>query len=119
MPTGAGEPRELPPGPIQRYVQGNAGFFPGGASIVFTARAAGGWQVFRQEVAGGDPVPLTEEGWQLGRPPLTPDGKSLVVFDGEGRYFIRSLDGKEARPVPELGDRMRPLRFVADGSALY
>jgi hypothetical protein len=119
MPTGAGAAHELRPGPIQRYVQGNAGFFPGAARIVFTARAAGDWQVFGQDVAGGDPVPLTEEGWRLGRPALTPDGRTLLCMDPEGRYVLRPLDGREARKLPQIVAGVRPLGFSPDGRALF
>src|SRR5262249_31777920 len=111
MPTGAGAARELPPGPIEHYAQGYAAFFPGATRIVYNARAAGDWQVFAQDVAGGAPVPLTEAGWHVVRPALTPDGRTLLCVDAEGRYVLRPLDGSQPRPLPQLGAAVTPLRF--------
>jgi eukaryotic-like serine/threonine-protein kinase len=120
MPTGAGVAHELPRGPVTRYLQGNASFFPGAARIVFTARAAGEYQVFAQDVAGGDPVALTGEGWLLGPiATLTPDARAVLLFDLQGRYVLHPLDGGADRPLPQITGGDLPFRFSPDGHALF
>jgi len=64
-------------------------------------------------------VPLTEAGWHVVRPALTPDGRTLLCVDAEGRYVLRPLDGSQPRPLPQLGAAVRPLRFSPDGRALF
>jgi hypothetical protein len=118
VPTGAGAARTLPSGAITRYVQGSAGFLPGATGIVFTARAQGDFQVFSQDVASGDPVPLTGEGWRLASSPVSPDGRTLLCVDAEQRYVLRPIAGG-SRSLPQLRAGMRPLGWSGDGRALF
>jgi serine/threonine protein kinase len=119
MPTGAGAAHELPPGPIQRYYHVNAGFFPDGKRVAFMARAGGDWRIYAQDVAGGDPVALTDEGWRIGRGAIVPpDGRGVLCVDTKSQWFICPVAGGAPRPVAGVARATRPARFTADGRGL-
>jgi hypothetical protein len=64
-------------------------------------------------------VALTGEGFRLTNPAVSPDGRTVLCRDAQGRHVLRSLVGDEARPLPEVGPGAEPVRFSADGRALF
>lgn len=120
MPTGTGQARFFPRGGISEYHY--ASWFPDGKQILFTALEPGhGLRSYVQDISGGQARPITEEG--IIALLVSPDGKRLVAWapeDGpDGRYYLSPLDGSKSIPIPglEMGDM--PVRWEADGHALY
>jgi hypothetical protein len=119
MPTGSGAARELRPDAHPPYGYNSPHFFPGQTRIVYEARGPGGWQVLGQDIAGGDPVPLTGAGLRLTQAAVSPDGRTLLLRDAEGRTLLQPLAGGDARPLPQVRAGVDPLRFSSDGRALF
>jgi eukaryotic-like serine/threonine-protein kinase len=81
LPTGAGTARQLSPGDIQQYWYG-AWWMPDGKEVVFSANRVGHRvQCFVQDVDGGKPRPVTQEGVTFCE--ISPDGK-LIAGNGPG-----------------------------------
>ena len=53
-----------------------------GKNIYFTSNYSGQWEIYRQAVAGGDPVAITHDGGM--RALQSADGRWLYIFRGEG-----------------------------------
>jgi serine/threonine protein kinase/Tol biopolymer transport system component len=120
MPTGPGQQRLLPRGDISEYHY--ATWFPDGQQILFTALEPGhGLRSYVQDISGGPANPVTEEG--VIALLVSPDGKRLVAWapDGgpDGRYYLSPRDGAESIPIPGLEVGEVPIRWSADGRALY
>src|SRR5450830_684626 len=99
LPTGAGQPRELPTEPLTYQ----ALFFgPDGRKSIFSAMKAGeAPKVFVQDVDGGGPPKAFGQHVVLGNSDTTfvsADGR-FVVRDSAGRPLLQSLTGDEPRPI--------------------
>jgi Tol biopolymer transport system component/predicted Ser/Thr protein kinase len=115
LPTGAGESRTLG-GTGLEY--GGARFFPGGKQILFSAMPSGHpARLYVQDLAGGDPRPLTPEGFEIG--PVSPDGKWIALRDRENRVVLYPVGGGEPRTVSGIGTDEKVLRWDATGEALF
>ncbi len=120
LPTGAGDVRTLPAGPITVYLHVHAGFFPDGRKVLLAGKADGDWRLWEQDVDGGEPRPLSDEGWRLPvGAPITPDGTRAIVVDKDGKRWLRTLATGENAPLPGLEDgRITALGFTDDGAGL-
>jgi Tol biopolymer transport system component len=117
LPTSVGEPKTLPREGTDPF---NADFLPDGKQIVFTASEAGrGTRLYLRDVAGGKSRALTPEGYSLFRGTITPDGKSVTVSGPDSRIYLYPLAGGEPTALTGLTMAYRPIRFSADGRALY
>ena len=106
LPTGPGDPRDLPGGGLIVYHW--ASFFPDGRRILIAAEEKGKMpRTYIQDVAGGPPRSLEEEGMRGVL--VSPDGQEIAGSTLEGLQLIYRADGT-GRP---RHDRGRP----ADGSA--
>jgi hypothetical protein len=118
-PTGAGETRALDRGPIVGYSR--AVWAPSGRAVVIAGiDASDTMRLYAQEVAGGAPRPLTDDGVtlaKLGRP-VSPEGRRVVAFGPDGLPAVYPLDGGEPRPVPGLSEYDVPLAWTPDGREL-
>jgi Tol biopolymer transport system component len=118
LPTGAGEAKTLPRGPIERYHW--ARWTPDGRGVLFTGNEPGkGLRIYLLDVASGQMRPVTPEGvgWNL---PSTPDGKFVCSGDREGRVRLYPLEGGgEARPLSGLEPGDAPVRWSRDGRFLF
>jgi Tol biopolymer transport system component len=117
VPTGIGAPRKLPRGKI---VQIHAAVFvPDGRAVVLSANEPDRpKRLFLQDVSGGDPRPISEEGVE--RPQaVTPDGSHLVAFDEEGLLALYPLQGGAPRAVKGSRPGDFGLAFSADGKVLF
>jgi Tol biopolymer transport system component len=118
LPTGAGDARALPRGPLAQFQWGL--FLPDGKRIVITGNEEGkGPRMWAQDVAGGDPKPISAEGTGFSfSGAVSPDG-ALVAGRSDAGLALYPVSGREPRPVKgsELSDV--PLRFSGDGRFLY
>jgi Tol biopolymer transport system component len=120
VPTGAGETRTLEPGPIVRYTR--AVWDPSGRRVVIAgADASDAERLYVQDVGGGPPTAVTDEGVtlaSLGRP-VSPDGRRVAARDPDGNPALYSLAGGPPAPVPGLDDYDDvPLCWTPDGREL-
>jgi eukaryotic-like serine/threonine-protein kinase len=116
LPTGAGEARPLPRGSLAVVAQ--AYFFADGARLALRASEADRPpRIWIQDVAGGAPRPLTDEGmaW-LSRP--APDGERIAACKDEGSCAVYPIAGGAPRPIKLAEPRDRPLQFAAGRDAL-
>jgi len=120
IPTGAGKPATLAGGKFATL--GWAEWFPGGDRVLLSAAEPGkGFRLYILEAEGGEPAPLSPEGFTLTEQSksISPNGSAVVAIDPEGRLVLLPLAGGEPRPIPgiEPGDRI--VRWTADGRALF
>ena len=118
LPTRTGEVRRLPRGAIAEYLDW-AVFSPDGRRIYFAARDASDVnRTFVQDLDGGEPRPVTPDGF-VGLL-LSPDGRTLATIDRYGEYYTYPVDGTaEPRPLPGYIDGDVLLQWSADGRSLF
>jgi Tol biopolymer transport system component len=118
LPTGAGEPRELAKTGIACQ---SATYFPDARRILLSGNEPGhGSRLFVQDISGGKPRAITPEGVSFTfAGAITPDGKSVVATGPDRRLAIYPIEPAEPRPLPGQEPDDVPLRWTADGSALF
>jgi hypothetical protein len=118
LPAGTGDVRRLPRGPIVEYLDW-AAWSPDGRRVFFAAREAGDVRrTYVQDVDGGDPRPITPDGF-VGMV-LSRDGRRLAAVDRYGEYYLCATDTPmEPRPLAGYRDGDVPLQWSADGRVLY
>jgi len=121
LPTGGGEPRTMPNLGIREYHY--ASWFPDGRQVLFTALGTEDDAFLRSYVLDTEsgetrPLMLMDEGMVALR--VSPDGKRVVAWSPEGRYYVVPLDGTVPTRIPGLeSDEEEPIQWSADGRALY
>jgi GxxExxY protein len=142
LPTGPGEARTLPRGPIERYDPLVGDWLSDNRHVLFIAREKGhDLRVYVRDTYGGQPRAITPERPFASTPPglaVSPDGTSIVFTTGnEEKFFAFPVDGGEprvvagllesayeeclARELPRRGisfDRQKPLPIVYKGTKL-
>ncbi len=118
LPTGAGEPRNLPKFDIALQT---ASWFPDGRRILISGSEPGHRdRLYVQDLPDGKPRAISPDG--IGAAPygaVSPDGK-WVIAGGPGlKVAIFPVDGKELRPVPGVGADDLPLGWNVDSHSLY
>jgi hypothetical protein len=116
VPTGAGAPRTLPPGPlVQRF---EANFLPGGRRIVFGGREKDRQrQIFVQDIDSGSIRAISPE--NTGTVGVaTPDGRFVIGASPSGR-FLYPVDGGEPVRLTVIGNGDTALQISTDGRQLY
>jgi len=117
LPTGAGEPKQLPKSGISCQV---ARWFPDGRRILIAGNEPGrGSRLFIQDLAGGKPRAITPEGVSFFFHAISPDGKSVVATGTDRRIAIYPAEPGEPRVVPGLEPDDIPLRWTADGASIF
>jgi eukaryotic-like serine/threonine-protein kinase len=117
LPTGTGNPRVVSPHTTKGFSW--AGWFPDGKRILFAGREEGkGQRMYVQDLSGGPPRAITDEGVAERANTLTPDGKWLAARV-KGRLVQVPVDGGEPRPVTGAEAEDEPLRWRADGRVLF
>lgn len=113
-PTGAGEPKVLQ-GDGMRYEPPE--WFSDGRRILFAAsqgdRPPRTWV---QDVDGGRPRPVTEEGIRASR--VSPDGRLFTLVE-KGKLLVRAVDGGTAQPVCGIAPGEAVVRWSPDGKFLF
>ena len=114
-PTGAGQPRQLDPGNIERYSRGQ--WFRDGTRVLFNASEVGhGTRCYLQAVAGGPPRAVTPEGNRDAL--LAPDERQILTRNPQGSFSIYPLEGGDPRPVSGVDQHDSVLHWCADGRAI-
>jgi len=118
LPTGTGELKRMPRGPVVEYFDW-AAWSPDGRRIFFAGRESEDVRrTYVQDVDAGDPRAVTPNGF-VGMV-LSPDGRTIVAVDRYGEYYLCSADLTTApRPLPGYRDGDIPLQWSADGRVLY
>ncbi len=122
LPTHAGTPREIPSYGLQLLTFRRAAWFPDGRRIAFVAAAPGhAARVWVQDLAGGEPAPVTPEGfgfWHVR--PISPDGRYLFAGSPDLGTMIFPVEGGAPRAVPGVAPpRTVAIRWSADGRHLF
>jgi eukaryotic-like serine/threonine-protein kinase len=117
LPTTPGEPKVLPRNNIREYH--HASWFPDNRHILFTALTPDSLpRSFIQDIDGGEPRPLTEEGIVALR--VSRDGKRLVVLNNfNERYYFQPVDGSDPIPIRGIEEREEPIQWSDDERVLY
>jgi hypothetical protein len=122
LPTGAGEPRALPPGPLAHYT--HPFFTPDGRRLLFDGNEPGrGRRPYVQDVDGRSPPrPFAPEGLRLlpCGSPMSPDGRTVVLQrDDNHRLVLMAIDGGPERPLLGQLPDDQPVEWSPDGRFLY
>ena len=120
LPTGPGGPKKVERFTIEDYAL--ADFFPDGKRILFSGMEAGhGMRDYVQDIEGGKPRAITPEGvvsvWRTH--PLSPDGKSVIALDTEGKFFLYPTEGEGRQPAPGTVAGDVPVRWGSDGHSVF
>src|SRR5207249_3384445 len=106
LPVGAGQPKLLPRGDLVAYQLG-ATWSHDGKRLIFTGSEAGsGNRVYVQEVAGGDPHPISPEGYRTFSRSIAMDDRSLIVAAPDSSLVRMPVAGGTTTSIPgnEAGD---------------
>ena len=122
IPTGPGEVRALPSWGVTINENGNAAWVPDGKRIVYEGKEKDhGFRVYVQEIASATPPrAITPEGIALIRHPVSRDGRWIVAYGADGRFWLYPLEKGQAHPIPGLDTKTsNVLSWNADGRRLY
>ncbi len=116
LPTGVGQQRVVSTGSV---VPNFAQFFPDSRRIFFDGHeGAHASRIYVMNLDGGQPRPITPEGFSLRSGSLSPDGKRIAILGTEGVALV-PIDGGEPQLMMGSQPGDLPLRWTRDGEALY
>ena len=99
-PTGPGEPKVLS---LPALRVSAAAWLPDGRRFLMTAAQPGhDSRVYLGDSAGGDPRPLTPEGFQAAQRVRPIDARRFLARGPEGKVFDYPIEGGEPVPVPGI-----------------
>ena len=114
-PVGPGDEIRLPRGGIESYSGGS--WFPDGKRVLLCGNQAGKpARCFVQDLAGGDPKPLTPEGFSPGI--VSPDGRRVIAWSADG-WGVLEVAGGSPVPVAGLTSDRSVSGWTPDGRAVY
>ena len=118
FPLGPGQTRQVP---LPGFAVDSVQWMPSGREVLVSASAPGkGPRVYRLDLAGGAPKPITPEGVSLARTNVSPDGKhaaAVVAENGQTRLF--PVDGGAPLDIPGLQAGERVNGWSEDGRAVF
>jgi len=118
LPTGVGQQRAVPTGSV---IPATGQFFADSKRLVFGGNEPGhASRVYVVSVDGGQPRPITPEGFGLGAYPhsVSPDGTRIATVSSDGIALV-SVDGGEPQLVRGSQPGDNPLRWAKGGNALF
>ena len=116
VPTGAGEARQLTHDNV-RYTR--LRYLPDGKHLLAVGIEAGhGGRDYLIDVSNGNAKPITPEGTTGTH--LSPDGRSVLVIDSQGKWGVWSLDSNSMQSIPDLdSNKYYVTGWTPDGSSVY
>ncbi|HEY7099542.1 MAG TPA: protein kinase [Terriglobales bacterium] len=118
LPTGAGEPKDIPLPQFVNLQNASAQFLPDGKWIVFDGTEAGhARRSYLVEIETGRIQPITPDGYFATVP--SPDGKYLAGGGSDGRLFLYPVAGGDPVPVQGLDPKFSLAQWSADSRGLY
>jgi Tol biopolymer transport system component len=118
LPTAAGEAKPIPVAGFETL--GTAAWLPNGKEFVFDGQEIGKrWRVYRADLSGGKPRPISPEGTRIPffmTGPVSPDGRHFFGAAGPGKWFWYPIDPGETREVSSLASDDYPIRWASDRS---
>ncbi|HEX5031268.1 MAG TPA: protein kinase [Candidatus Eisenbacteria bacterium] len=120
LPTGAGQARSLPAGPLHEYQNGT--WLKDGRVLLEASEPGHGNRYYVQDVNGGMPQAVTPEnvaGFGFGAHTASPDGRKVIARGPGGSIAMWPLGPGEPTPVSGLVAGDVPIRWADDGRTLY
>jgi Tol biopolymer transport system component/predicted Ser/Thr protein kinase len=118
VPVGAGQPRSLPPDGMTRTAYG--ALFADGKRFAFEASAPGhGTRIYIQDLGGGGPRPISDEGINTSRIFISPDSRWIAAIGSDSRVHLYPAAGGPSRPLAGSRPGDYPSGWSSDGTALY
>jgi DNA-binding winged helix-turn-helix (wHTH) protein/Tol biopolymer transport system component len=118
LPTGAGTPRPLERGPIERYQFARANWSPDARQIVFVGYEAGhGPRCYVQSVDAGKPRPFTADGTVFCT--FSPDGRILGVTEDRRGQLYRSPESATPEKEFQFHPGETPGAWTPDSKFVY
>jgi Tol biopolymer transport system component len=122
VPTGVGQETVLPRGPIATYsTDVQPAWLPDGRQVLFVASEQDhGRRLYRQDLDGGLPTPVTAGDIRNRPVRVSPDGTSVVAFDASrDAYILQPVEGGPSRSIPGLTADDQVQQWSADGRSLF
>jgi hypothetical protein len=109
VPIGVGETRILPRGAIEGHQW--AAWMPDGRIVMAANQKGHATRLFVQDVSGGDPAPITDEGVMLRTcaSPVSPDGRVVFGDAPDGSPALYPLKGGSPERLDLLGADLFPI----------
>jgi Tol biopolymer transport system component len=118
LPTGAGEPRPVSAEGLESLHE--VDWFPDGRRVLIWGNEPGGKvRLFESDIATGKRRALTPEGIRYVSHPVSPDGRWVAGETAAGQVVLFPTDGGAPRTLSALAPGEVPIRWAADGRALY
>jgi len=112
LPLGPGEAKRISPPNLQANFPAN--FLSDGRRVIYAANEVGHRpRVWLQDLSGGAPRPITEEGfvgWQI-----SPDDKWLVTYDNDNTPTLFSMETRKSQALPFVKRNQGILGWTSDG----
>src|SRR5207249_11751435 len=117
LPLGAGEVRLLTHDDINHHW---ATWCPDGTCVLFSGNEPGrGIRLYVQTLDGRPPRPVTPEGIRITWHPVSPDGRTVAAVGPGDQVLLYPLRGGDPEPVRGIVAGDRPVRWSADGRAIF
>jgi eukaryotic-like serine/threonine-protein kinase len=116
QPLGPGQPRDLPTPGLVAFDRIH--WCADGRQIAYEAQTEqGGWNAYRQVVAGGSPQRLATNA-KDSYPTLSPDGKMAALYKQNGGIALYPTDGGQPIALRGASDSEYPVVFTTGGKTL-
>jgi eukaryotic-like serine/threonine-protein kinase len=116
LPTGAGEPRAIERGPLDRVHR--AYWFPDGRRLLIAANETNhAARLYVQDLTGGAPHAVTPEGTSV-EAVISPDGRFVAARSPDGQPTVFSIAGGAARPIPGVHANETMAQWTAEGGGV-
>jgi hypothetical protein len=120
VPTGTGEEYALRADGVENPT--HAAWLHDSTRFLFDGRRNGARVWFVGTLAGGNPKPLTaaaQPGPGASWLNIAPDNEHYCTLESDGKWWVRSLSGGTARPIPNLTGADSVLSWTADSKAVF
>jgi eukaryotic-like serine/threonine-protein kinase len=115
VPTGAGESKPIT---HDAATYDTVRWLPDGKRLLASGIEAGhGARDYTIDLSSGDAKPITPEGVAGVR--LSPDGRSTVVLESDGKWGVWPLEGGGIRAIPGLDSAYTVVGWSPDGGSVY